>query len=202
MKSKSLKFFYACAAAVLSLSCAASSVTQDGGFDSQFNGATGRSSSPSLNANFTVVGAAIAPDDSVILGGVCTATAASSFTGSVFCIQKWMPTGSVAVSASPASDKNRLNPTAIGDLLIQPDGKILVTAGCRAFTSSVADSFYVIRFNANLTVDTTFADGFAGNVNPGSTLSANNRPYKLALQSDGKILMAGACGSTSNPALV
>jgi uncharacterized delta-60 repeat protein len=63
--------------------------------------------------------------------------------------------------------------TTVGGLLLQPDGKLLVTTGTSVNTS-------VKRFNSNGTPDTSFAN-----------LSFNNYVYALERQPDGKILIGG-----------
>ena len=73
---------------------------------------------------------------------------------------------------------------------IQSDGKIVVAGETK---NGTADEFALARYNADGTLDTSFgnADGKV------ITNSANNseHAYSLAIQSDGKILLAGASGN-------
>ena len=71
-------------------------------------------------------------------------------------------------------------------LLVQPDGK-LVTAGAG---SSGAD-FALARYNTSGTLDTSFGTGGKVTTNFGATDSAN----ALVIQTDGKLVAAGASGS-------
>ncbi|UPQ79012.1 T9SS type A sorting domain-containing protein [Flavobacterium azooxidireducens] len=69
----------------------------------------------------------------------------------------------------------------VTDLLIQPDGKILL--GGKYYANG--DALFMARFNTNGTFDTSFSgDGFQS-----ATVDlSSNRPGKIALQSDGKII--------------
>ena len=79
---------------------------------------------------------------------------------------------------------------------LQPDGKIL--AAGYAVVGSYYD-FALARFNADGTLDTTFGTG--GKVTT-SFSAYNDYAYAIALQPDGKIVVAGAAGgSTSDIAL-
>ena len=76
---------------------------------------------------------------------------------------------------------------------IQSDGKIVVAGETK---NGTADAFALARYNADGTLDTSFgnADGKV------ITNSANNseHAYSLAIQSDGKILLAGASGNAGD----
>jgi uncharacterized delta-60 repeat protein len=69
-------------------------------------------------------------------------------------------------------------------LAIQSDGKILVGGSFTNYAGTVGRS-YLIRLNADGTLDTTFC----GNAVDGAKF--NFDPYSLAIQSDGKILVGG-----------
>lgn len=70
--------------------------------------------------------------------------------------------------------------TYISDLTIQEDGKIVATADVNA-----SAAFEVYRFNTDGTFDSTFSD------NGVHTIWVNGRSTSLALQPDGKIVVAG-----------
>jgi uncharacterized delta-60 repeat protein len=80
--------------------------------------------------------------------------------------------GGTGVAVSPYTS-NR-----IGGVVVQPDGKILVTA-------RIDRAFGVIRFNSDGTLDLTFGGG------DGLVSLGTGFPYSIALQTDGKILIAG-----------
>ena len=77
-------------------------------------------------------------------------------------------------------------------MALQNDGKILV-AGCSLGSNQ---DFAVVRYNPDGTLDTGFGNG--GNVIT-PVGSSNDRGYALALQNDGKILVAGYSYNGSNP---
>jgi len=72
-----------------------------------------------------------------------------------------------------------------GAMALQPDGKILVTGN-----SNVSDKFEIIRFNTNGSNDLTF--GIRGRVLTDVSAGAD-QPEAIALQNDGKIVVAGRC---------
>ncbi len=75
---------------------------------------------------------------------------------------------------------------------VQPDGKIVVAGG------AWGGKFAVVRYNADGTLDVNFGnDGIATAV-VGNAYDAYNMPYALALQPDGKILVAGSANNGAN----
>ena len=82
---------------------------------------------------------------------------------------------------------------AANDLIIQPDGKIVVAGGAAVVNSNV--DFALVRFNPNGSLDTTF--GSNGIV---TTPITNRTDYvnALALQSDGKLVAAGSVETTAS----
>jgi len=96
----------------------------------------------------------------------------------------------------------------MGDMLIQPDGKIVVTGGAWFDQSPPAPGyeFVTIRYNSDGTLDPAFGNG-GYVVTNGYTARKNDYPTSIALQSDGKIVVGGAfsglTGSPNkNPALI
>jgi uncharacterized delta-60 repeat protein len=73
------------------------------------------------------------------------------------------------------------------DLALQPDGKIVIVG--QTFTA-------VARLNSNGTFDSGFGSG--GKVPPGSLPAIDNNAAAVALQSDGKIVLAGDAESPGN----
>lgn len=75
---------------------------------------------------------------------------------------------------------------------VQPDGKIVVVAIYQTTTAS-NDDFFVVRYNANGTLDTTFdGDGFL-------RTNFDNRfdvPSDVKVQPDGKIVVVGKSGTS------
>jgi uncharacterized delta-60 repeat protein len=87
------------------------------------------------------------------------------------------------------------NPRA---MTLQPDGKIVVAGHCE-FSSTITNTdFCVLRLNRDGTVDTTFT-GPSGTAQGFFTVSLGYSVERLSavrLQSDGKIVLAGTCGSS------
>ena len=67
---------------------------------------------------------------------------------------------------------------------IQPDGRILVGGYARVWSS---DQFVLVRYNADGTLDT----GFSGDGMVTTAIETWSNAYSIALQPDGKILLAG-----------
>jgi len=73
-------------------------------------------------------------------------------------------------------------------LALQPDGRIVVAGYC--YTGGPGSDFCLARYNADGTIDTNFGSG--GQVF--TAITANDDPARaLALQPDGKIVVAGTC---------
>ncbi len=92
-------------------------------------------------------------------------------------------TGYVTASLSAASEEGRA-------MVVQPDGKILLVGN--ADTGSSSD-FALVRFNANGSLDTSFNS--TGMVTTDIGTNSGDIAYSVALQTDGKIIVAG----TTNP---
>ena len=77
----------------------------------------------------------------------------------------------------------KLPPAAIRDMVLAPDGKVLVTGTCD-------DDFVIYRCLSNGTLDTTFGNNgiIMTNVENGE----EDRAESIALQADGKILVGGS----------
>lgn len=80
------------------------------------------------------------------------------------------------------------------DAALQPDGKIVVVGDSRASQSPLSD-FIVARYNSNGTLDTSFGSG--GHVI--TELGGLDRARALVLQPDGKIVVGGGAGNTTQP---
>lgn len=124
----------------------------------------------------------------------------------LFAVAVWTHHQVTAVDLDPtfgtggvASTDFNLGQDSIAAMAIQPDGKI-VTAGS-AYNRAASFDFALARYDTNGALDTSF--GGAGKV----TLDFNGKrdqAYGLAIQSDGKIVVAGTAvgtGTTSDLAL-
>ncbi len=89
--------------------------------------------------------------------------------------------------------------TSVRDLVILPDGKILIGGGAYNFANSTLTyGFGLYRLNQNGSFDTTFgANGFVLTDFPGATLTQGQT---LALRADGKIALGGFAYRADNMA--
>jgi uncharacterized delta-60 repeat protein len=134
---------------------------------------------------------ALQPDGKVLVAGYWWDTAGSS--KNLFLLVRFTPGGAVDTSFG----NNGVVSTMIGaasaeasGVAVQPDGKILVTGSCLPIGTSNATEFCLSRYLSNGTLDTSF--------NVTGTLVSNivtgrERAHAVALQPDGKILVAGTC---------
>lgn len=84
------------------------------------------------------------------------------------------------------------------DIVIQPDGKILIAG--YAFDSTLGTSFVIARYNANGSLDSGFANGGIFRYEFGSGYSSD-KLNGIALQTDGKIVAVGEVSvGNGNPA--
>jgi len=74
----------------------------------------------------------------------------------------------------------------VGQLIVQPDGKVLVSGNFPSVNGTNRSG--IARLNANGTLDNTFNAG------------TNNDAYSMALQSDGKVLIGGSSNFTNRVA--
>ncbi|MEZ4802095.1 MAG: T9SS type A sorting domain-containing protein [Gelidibacter sp.] len=155
-----------------------------GGRFSEFNG-TDSNYIARLNANGTLdtsfqIGSgpddyvetmALQPDGKVIIGGYFENVNGVSRKG----VARLNANGSLDTSFNPGSGTN----AELYDLLLQPDGKILMAGYFTTFNGNTQNR--LARLNADGSLDASF------NIGSG----ASGEVYTLALQSDGKILLAG-----------
>ncbi|HOZ86471.1 MAG TPA: T9SS type A sorting domain-containing protein [Bacteroidia bacterium] len=151
---------------------------QDGSLDLTF-GTAGTVTTSIVPANFEqAYGMTVQADGKIILVGV---------SGGDFAVARYNTDGSpdntfdsdgkLTTSIGPGSD------AAIG-VTVQPDGKIVVVGG----TIGVANDFAVLRYNADGSLDTSFDnDGIVVT----DIDTKNDYAFAVALQADGKIVVAG-----------
>ena len=77
---------------------------------------------------------------------------------------------------------NGTGSTSANDVAIQADGKIVIAAASR--------DFYVLRYNADGLIDSTFGSGGVARI-AFTKNSDDENPQAIAIQSDGKIIVAG-----------
>ncbi|MCW2972517.1 MAG: hypothetical protein JWN72_790 [Thermoleophilia bacterium] len=146
--------------------------------------------------------AAVQPDGSTLVAGVC---GTASPYPNVFCVMRLLPSGAL----DPAFD----GPTGTGNgaftfaqgsqgsdwlkrIIVQPDGKILLSGEC---LTGVSHYMCITRLNSDGSYDTAF-DGPSGTGNGRVGVDLGNEAwsYGLALQPDGMIVLGGKCYNGSN----
>jgi uncharacterized delta-60 repeat protein len=163
----------------------------DGSLDNTWNG-TGKVITPVGIANGgSAYALALQPDGKVLLAGSCINTVGPSLE---FCVIRYNADGSLDTDwngtgtvITPMSDGNDVAYA----IKLQPDGKVLLAGYCRG--DDFSDDFCAARYNSNGTLDASWSsDGKVVTAVGTST----DRAYAVALQPDGKVLLAGACVNT------
>ena len=143
---------------------------------------------------------ALQPDGKIVAVGQANTTAGNDDFG----VARYNPDGSLdtsfgaggLVTTSVAPGTNDDFAFAIA---IQPDGKLVVAGDANMGGATGWDSA-VVRYDSDGTVDTTF--GSAGEViTPVAPGTATDWWGSVALQSDGKIVLAGRAGPSANTAM-
>jgi uncharacterized delta-60 repeat protein len=80
------------------------------------------------------------------------------------------------------------------DIVIQPDGRIIVVGKAHLASNSLQSKFGLSRLNANGTTDFSFGTNGIVTTSFGSS-SGIETPYISKLQNDGKILLVGSSGN-------
>lgn len=166
--------------------------TADGAIDTTFNSSATGSLVIDMNANFDYINAAVVQSDGrIVLAGGCG-------NGGVYlyCALRLLANGSIDTSFGQSG---KLLATASGGAqaaAVQPDGKLLLAGQCAHTVGMfLKGDFCILRFNANGSVDSGF--GAAGQV---LTTVGNygNMAHSIAVQPDGRIVVAGSCGNGGN----
>jgi uncharacterized delta-60 repeat protein len=139
----------------------------------------------------------IQPDGKILVGGSFTRVAGGG-TDLYGRIVRLNPNGSVDTSFRPsvqfaAGATAGGNPLSINDIVLQPDGKILVGGNFTQFAG--ANRNRIVRLNEDGTIDPTFVPN--NDVNAGAN---NNEVKVIAVQPDGRILIGGNFSRVSSPA--
>jgi uncharacterized delta-60 repeat protein len=80
----------------------------------------------------------------------------------------------------------------VGDVLVQSDGKVLISGSTGDDITTGQHDFILARLNPDGSPDTSFGGGDGIAIND---FGANDRVWSLALQADGKIIGAGGAGN-------
>lgn len=137
--------------------------------------------------------AALQPDGKIVIAGFCEGASNTDF-----CMVRYNSLGALDLSfgangtvvTSVAAGTDRANA-----LVVQPDGKLMLAGYCSPLADFSDASLYdscAVRYNADGSVDTSFGSG-GKLIAPADGLE--DRAKAIALQPDGKIVLAGFCNS-------
>ncbi|MGB9179680.1 MAG: carboxypeptidase regulatory-like domain-containing protein, partial [Pyrinomonadaceae bacterium] len=137
------------------------------------------------------------PDGKIIVAGHAITNFPNTGFFSDFTLARYNPNGTLdttfGFNGKVTTHFNGGPYDAVDDIALQPDGKI-VAAGHAVNDAGSSVDIAVVRYNSDGSLDTTFGNN--GKVTThlnGSSNSANG----VALQPDGKIVIAGSCGEYS-----
>ena len=162
----------------------------DGSIDTSFG--TGGEVTTDLGGTDDMERTAIQADGKIVVSGRTNVSGNNDYVVARYNTDGTLDTGFGGGAGYVTGDWNSGGEDRGLDILIQPDGKILITDRGPAAVVEGGDgsdvSFNIARYNTDGTLDTSFGgNGFAAfDIRPG-----HDMPYGLALQSDGKILQAG-----------
>jgi uncharacterized delta-60 repeat protein len=165
----------------------------DGTLDTTFNG-TGVVITPIVSGSDSALSAAIQPDGKIVLAGFSD-NASNGFSD--FAIARYNTNGTLDTTFGGTG----FITTTVGDrfdtgyaVAIQSDGRIVVAGS--AFSGSVG--FALVRYNLDGTLDTSF-NGTGKVITTFGPIGTNHaHAYSIALQSDGRIVLAGRRINNSN----
>lgn len=159
----------------------------DGDLDLTF-GTSGRVLTDFARSADIAYAVALQSDGKLVVGG--TTYTNNDFSGEDFALARYNPDGTLdpgfGTQGKVTTDFPGLA-AVISAIVIQPDGKVVVAGG--SFPLFVfAGDLTIARYNANGTLDTSFGSGGIVKLEYGDQGSYG---FALALQSDGKIIVAG-----------
>ncbi len=160
----------------------------DGSIDSSF-AAGGSVITPIGSADDRARAMLLQPDGKIVVAGTC-----NNGIDSDFCTARYLPSGTLDASFGSAGKiitafSNRDD--VVNAMLLQPDGKLVLVGSCNNGTTT---DVCALRYEINGTLDASFGSGGKLITVVGS---GNSDASAVALQPDGKLLIAAQCVSGS-----
>ena len=192
------RVFRACCLLVLAISVHAQAIPgQPGTLDATWGG-TGQVAT-SVSGNSYATAMTLQPDGKVLVAGYCSGGGNADFCATRYNTNgtldlTWNGTGKVITAITPGANSADDFARAIA---LQPDGKVLLAGSCG--TGTVASytfgtRFCATRYNADGTLDLTWnGTGAVTTVVSTGLTYPDDYANAIALQPDGKVLLAGAC---------
>jgi uncharacterized delta-60 repeat protein len=147
---------------------------------------------PAGMGSFYAYGLAVQPDGSIVIAGDDYAPTATNWD---IAAARLDPNGFLDTTfnaAGPVPGIATIGTSALAEeghgVVLQPDGKIVIGGVQYQYPSFTAADSALARFNADGTIDTSFGEG---GLAIQSLSSGNDVVNRVALQSDGKIVIAG-----------
>ena len=150
---------------------------------------------------------ALQPDGKIVVAGYAQTVSGRQ----AFALVRYLPNGALDLSfdgdGKVRTNFSQSSSDVASAVAIQPDGKIVVVGESADFSVRRHSAFAVVRYNADGTLDTRFGRGgkvltdFEGT--PGNPSGGGAGPFRhnaataLALQPDGKIIVAGYASDDS-----
>ena len=155
-----------------------------GALDTSFN-TTGKLMTPIGSSSDIANALALQPDGKIVVAGYC-----SNDGNNDFCLARYLPSGALDTSFNATGTV--ITPIGLSydyanAVALQPDGKIVVAGYCSNGTNS---DFCLARYLPNGALDTSFNTTGTVITSVGSSFDT---AYGVALQPDGKIVVAGFC---------
>lgn len=161
--------------------------SSDGSLDSTF-GSGGRVLTQVSDFTQFAYAVALQPDGKIIIAGV----AVNAGTSYDFVLVRYYNDGSVDItfgSSGKAVTDFFNGDDLASDLVIQSDGRIIVSGSVKTSTSFDATyDFGLARYKSDGSLDTTFGSGGKGTTD---FFNRNDRPSRMAIQKDGRIVIVG-----------
>ncbi|MEH2379699.1 MAG: DUF4347 domain-containing protein [Nostoc sp.] len=163
---------------------------RNGSLDTSFN-TTGKLTTNFTNGDDFGNSITVQPDGKILVAG-----GSDNGINNDFAIVRYNRNGSLDTSFNTTgkvtTDFASNNDSAYS-ITVQPDGKILVAGGS---DNGINNDFALARYNSNGSLDTSF--NTTGKVTTDFASNNNNSGYSLAVQPDGKILVAGDSDNGTN----
>ena len=158
-----------------------------------FGGGTGKITTVVATTN-NLYAAAVQLDGKLVLAGQCNVSGVFGF-----CVRRYNADGTPDNAFGDGVTGLAHTPMGSGSsgataMVVQPDGKLVLVGPC---TGAVNIDFCALRLDADGSPDASF--GSSGKVITAISTQGNgsDRPKAVALQPDGKLVLAGDCAGTS-----
>jgi uncharacterized delta-60 repeat protein len=171
----------------------------DGSLDTSFDSdgkVTTAMNTDSFRSGSSVLAVAVQGDGKIVAAGVCFDGETTGGEMADFCVARYNGDGSLDTSFdSDGEVRTRIfGAERAAAIAIQGDGKIVAAGNCHV--GSATANFCLARYNGDGSLDTSFdSDGTVRTAIGAGAAYASG----VAVQSDGKIVAAGACGLALAP---